>query len=72
MANKKFEKSVTKTNWRDFFKASKYQEWIIDLNRNTDRIELKKNDNIMYSTINADSCKNYAFQNYGIPLDKWN
>lgn len=70
---KKFDKNATqKTNWQDHFKHSNYKEWKIDLNKNSGRIELRKDNQVVYSTASTEACKNYAAQNYNVPLDKWN
>lgn len=72
MANKKFEKHIQKTKWQDYFKPTHYKEWRIDLNKNTGRIELQKDGKVMFSIMSVDACKNYAFLNYGVPIEKWN
>lgn len=64
-------KALAKSRWQDYFKPSSQKEWTIDHNKKTDRIELRRDGEFVYSTMNPDVCKNYASIYYDVPLDKW-
>lgn len=53
------------------FKDIANGDWNIKLNKHSHRKELKNKDQLLFSDINSEVCKNVALKSYGVDYNNW-
>lgn len=71
MAKMKMRVPEKETSWYDNFKPIKSNDWSIEYNQNTARLELKNNNIVVFSDINLQACKNIALSRHSIDDESW-